>query len=92
MRDTAPSVEESPKFDIDLRLEGASQDAILKDEKQMKEINESLEKLKSGPCTKSIRDDLEKQGNMTFSEESHRVIHEMGITELFELGHISVTM
>ena len=32
----------------------------LKDE-QMKEINEKLEKLKIGSCTKSNRDDLKKK-------------------------------
>ena len=30
MRDTASSVEERPEFEIDLRVEGVSQDAILK--------------------------------------------------------------
>ena len=86
------SVEERPKFEIDLRVAGVSQDAILKDEEQMKEINKTLERLKSGSCTKSIRDDLKKQGDMIFSEESSRVIHEMGNMELFELGQISVTI
>ena len=57
----------------------------------MKEINETLEKLKSGSRTKSIRDDLKKQGDMIFSEESSRVINEMGNMELFELGQISKT-
>ena len=52
----------------------------------MKEINEKLEKLKSGSCTKSFREDLKKEsGDMTFSEESMRVIIELGNVELFEL-------
>ena len=87
------SVEERPKFEIDLRVAGVSQDAILKDEQQMKEINNTLERLKrlkSGSCTKSIRDDQKKQGDMMFSEESSRVIHEMGNMELIELVQISV--
>ena len=57
----------------------------------MKEINETSEKLKSGSSTKSIRDVLKKQGDMIFSEESSRVIHEMGNMELFDLGKISKT-
>ena len=36
-----------------------------------------VEKLKSGSCSKSIRDDM-KEDNMIFSEESSRVIYEMG--------------
>ena len=48
MRDTESSVKERPKFEIDLRVAGVPQDAILKDEEQMKEINSTLEKLKSG--------------------------------------------
>ena len=58
----------------------------------MKEINKTLEKLKSGSCTKSIREELKKKGDMIFSEESSRVIYEMGNMELFELVQISVTI
>ena len=65
MRDTEPLVEEKPEFEIDLRV-GVPQDAIFKDEEQMKEINEKLEKLKIGACTKSNRDDLKQEGNMIF--------------------------
>ena len=43
----------------------------------MNEINEKLEKFKMGSSTKSIRTDMSK-GNMIFSEESSRVIYEMG--------------
>ena len=58
----------------------------------MKEINENLEKLKIGSCTKSKRDDLKQEGSMIFCEESSRVLYEMGNMELFELKHISVTI
>ena len=58
MQDTESSIEEKPKIKIDLRVEEVRQDAILKDEEHMKEVNENLGKLKSGSCTKSIRDDL----------------------------------
>ena len=57
----------------------------------MKKINKTLEKLKKRFVYKSIRDDLEKPDNTTISEESRRVIQEMGNMELFELGQISKT-
>ena len=86
-RGTASSVEESRQLEIDLRAEGVSQDAILKDEEQMKKINKTLEKLKSGSCPKSTSGwSGKKPDNTTFSEESRRVIQEMGNMELFELG------
>ena len=70
--DTASSVEESRQFDIDLRVEGVSQDAILKDEEHVKQINKTLEKLKSGSCTnQSIRDDLEKNQIIRHSAKNH---------------------
>ena len=36
-----------PQFEIYLRVEGVSQDAILQDEEKMKEINKQLEKVKN---------------------------------------------
>ena len=36
-------VDTNPKFEIDLRIEGVSQDAILQDEVKMNEINKKLE-------------------------------------------------
>ena len=63
---------------------GVRQDAIFEDKVQMKEINEKLEKLKSGSCSKSIRDDL-KDDNLTCGEKSSRGIYEMGNMELIEL-------
>ena len=56
----------------------------------MKEIHKTLEKLKSGSCTRSIRDYLQTV-DMIFCEEPSRVIYEMGNLELFELRPISVT-
>ena len=58
----------------------------------MKEINKNLEKFKSGSCTKSIRDDLKKKGDMIFSEESSCVIYEVGNLELIELRQTSATI
>ena len=69
---------------MDLRKDGVPQDAIFKDEVPRTEINEKLEKLKSGSCSKSIRDDLQDD-SFTSSEESSRVIYEMGNMALSEL-------
>ena len=41
--DLEPAVEKKPQFEIDLRVEGVSQDAILQDEQKMKEINEQAQ-------------------------------------------------
>ena len=49
-----PAVEKKPQFEIDLQVERVSQDAILKDEEKMDEINEKLEKLKMGSCAEFI--------------------------------------
>ena len=48
MRDIGVPVEQKPKFKVDLRVEGVLEDVILKDEEQMKQINETVEKLKDG--------------------------------------------
>ena len=85
-----PAVEQKLQFEIYLRVEGVSQDAILQDEEKMKEINKKLEKLKSGSCTKSIRNDLSKS-NMIFSEELSRALHEMGNMNVIELRQTSAT-
>ena len=90
-RNTEHSVQEQPTFEMDLRIEGVPQDAIFEDEEQLKEINEKLEKLKSGSCSKSIRDDL-KDDNVIFREESRRVVYDMGNMELFELRHTADTI
>ena len=76
-----------PQFEIDLRVERVSQDAILQDEEKMKEVNESL---KIGSDTQSIRNFLSKS-NMIFSEESSRAIYEMGNMGLIELRQTSAT-
>ena len=58
----------------------------------MNEINEKLEKLKVGSCTKkSIRDDVSK-GTMIFSEESRRAIYEMGNMESIDLKQTLATV
>ena len=80
-RNSVSLVDKKPKCEIDLRVVGVPKDVILKDEEQMKN-QQNLEKLKTGSCTKSIRNDLKKKGDMIFSEESSRVIYEMGNLEL----------
>ena len=90
-RNSVSLVDKKPKFEIDLRVERVPQDAILKEEEQMKEINNKLEKFRIGSCTKFIRIDLKKKGDMIFSEESSRVIYEMGNLELIELRQTSAT-
>ena len=75
----------NPNFKVDLRVEGVPENVIFKDEEQMKQINE----LKDG--SKSVRGDL-KNGDMTFTKESSRVIYDTGNVELFELGQISMTV
>ena len=89
-------VDKKPQLEIHLRVDGVSQDVILQDEEQMKEINKTLEMLKSDSCTKSIRDDLKKKGDMIFSEESTRAIYEMGNMEFSRtetnLGDYSVSV
>ena len=65
---------------IDLRVHGVAQDAILQDEANMQEIN----RLKAGSNKISIRNDLAKD-KMIFSEESSRGIFEKGNVELIEL-------
>ena len=62
----------------------------LQDEEKMKEVNEKLEKFLMGSGTKSIRNHLSK-GNMIFSEESSRAIHEIGNMELIELRQTTAT-
>ena len=81
-----------PKFEIDLRVEGVPQDAILQDEEQMKEMTKKLVKLKSGSCTKSSRDDLKKKSHMIFIEESSGLLFDMFNLELIELRQTSATI
>ena len=71
-----------------VETDGIPQEAILNDKEHMKEIHDKVEMLKDGSRTKCIYDDLKKD-NMIFSEETRRVIHEMGNSESFKLRHFS---
>ena len=87
------SVEEEPEFKADLRVEGIAHDVILKDKERMDQIQEVVGKLRKGSYTKSIREDLRQPENsLMFSEESRRIIHELGSIELHELGQTSSTI
>ena len=79
-----------PDVDIDLRVRGVSQDAILQDETKMREINQQVNRVKAESNKISIRNDLAKDG-MIFSEESSRAIYEMGNVDLIELKQTSET-
>ena len=46
VRNPEPVVEKKPQFEVDLRVDGVSQDAILQDIAKMQEMNEKLEKFK----------------------------------------------
>ena len=43
------------------KVQEVPEDVIFNDEEQRKEMNEKMEKLKSGSCTKSNREDLTKE-------------------------------
>ena len=90
VQDMEPKVEQKPDFDIDLRAQGVSQDAILQDEAEMREINHQVNKVKAGSNKISVRNDLAKDG-MIFREESSRAIYEVGSMELIELRQTSET-
>ena len=59
-RNLEPLVDNKLQFEIDLRVHGVSQDAILQYEAKMNEINEKLEKFTMGSCARSIRNGLKK--------------------------------
>ena len=75
---------EEPEFEVDLRIEGIAQDAILKDEERMGRIKEAVGKLKVGYQPK-------RESNR-FDEEESQKIYEQGNIELHELGQISRTV
>ena len=59
----------------------------------MNQIQEVVGKLRKGSQTKSIGEDLRKPENsLIFSEESSRIILELGNIELYELGQMSSTI
>ena len=91
VRSPEKPVDKKPHFEIDLRIEELSQNAILQDETKINEINEKLEKVKMGSRAKSIRNDL-SEVKMIFSEETSRSIYEMGNMEFIELKQTSATV
>ena len=75
---------EEPEFEVDHRIEGIAQDAILNDEERMGNIKEVVDKLKIGhqPKRKSNR----------FDQKESQHIYEQCNIELHELGQISGTV
>ena len=47
VRDLEPAVEKKPQFEIDLRAEGVSQDALLQDEEKMKKNSQEVGKVEN---------------------------------------------
>ena len=62
MQDLGPKVEQKPDVDIDLRVQGVSQDAILQDEVKVREISQQANKVKAGSNKISVRNALVKDG------------------------------
>ena len=91
-RNSVPLVDKKPTFEVDLRVEGVLQDAILEDEELMKETNKKLEKLKIGSCTKSIRNDLKKKVIRSSVKTQVAFFCEMGNVELIEQRQTSATI
>ena len=89
VRGTDHAVQKQPTCEIDLRIEGVPQDAIFEDDEQMKR-----DQRKTGDVEKWIMFKIHlrrlelKDQNLTFSEESCRVIYEMGNMKLFELREV----
>ena len=77
---------------IDLRVDGIPQEAILKEEIQMRNIiTETVQKLQIGSQMQSIRDDLNKE-DMIFRKESSEDIYKMVNVELIELRQSTATV
>ena len=88
----SPVKKEEPECKVDVRIEGIAQDVILKDEERMGKnptsSGEIQEVVHARNLFLKIWDSQEK--SIKFSEESSRLTHEMGNTELYELGQASV--
>ena len=77
-----PVAEEEHEYEVDFRIEGIPQDAVVEDQERMTKIQEKVDKLRTGYHTKSIIEDVGKTGKSTrFSEESSRTIPELGNVE-----------
>ena len=83
VRNSVSLVDKKPQFEIDLRVEGVPQDAILEDEEQMEEVNKKLENFAKWTMHKIAFVTIwRKRVIWSSSEESSRAIHEMGNLEL----------
>ena len=85
-------VREEDSFQVDLRVNGVSQDAIYKDKERMTKMQTSVDKLQDRYRTKSIIKDLEIGISNTFIVAPRRTIKELGNIELYDLGEITKTV
>ena len=89
----SPVEKEEPEFKANLGIEGIAPDVIPKDEERIGQIQNVVDKLRTGYHTQSIIEDLVKTGkSVKFSEESSRTVHELGNIESHELEQISRTI
>ena len=81
-------VKEESSFQSDLRVHGASQDDMYKDEERMTEMRHLVDRLQDGyRGVKSIIEYMKQEGvSEVFSKESKRKLKEMGNIELYELS------
>ena len=72
-----PVAEEENSFQVDRRIQGVPQDAVLEDQERMSKNQEVVDKLRTGYQTESIMKDLGKKGKSNmFSEASRHTIQE----------------
>ena len=92
VRDSEPVVDKKPQIEIDVRVEGVSQDAILQDEEKLRQSTKSWKSFKWDQAQNPFVTICRKKGNMIFSEESSRAIYEIGNMELVELRQTSAAI
>ena len=75
---------------IDLRVQGVPHKAVLKDEDRTRRMRTLAHTPKSQSRTKALTTDLEKTDTFNqFTEESKKIIHNLGKVELLELCEAS---
>ena len=94
MQHTDSSVDEKPKFGIDLRVEGELEDDIFEDEEHMWEINGKLDNLRIGSCTNLFEKNWRERMVIWHSAKNQGVwfFFEMGNMVLFDFWKCSATV
>ena len=86
------TVEQEPECKVNLRIEGIAHDVIWKDEARVGKIQEVVE-IQERLIHEIYSGRSEETSKLCiFSEESSRIIHELGKIEVYELGHMSSTI